>query len=115
MHQTTPLVTSIASGSGINGSYKRCKFGVWSVIDSDVAGLLMLLSNDPVASSSRDPTVGAPGATGELGDETGDTQGKYPSVLGDTINTGETSTVLKSSCILFGDSCTDDKRDTYNS
>ena len=105
---------SIASGSGTNGSDKRCKFAVWSVIDSDVAGLPWLLSNDPVTSSSREPTAGAASETAELGDETGETQGKYMLVLGDTANTGKTSSVLKSksSRTLSGDSCTDDKRDS---
>ena len=54
----------------------------------------MLLSNDPVALSSREPTVSAAGETGEFGDVTGETQGKYPSVLGDTVNMGKTSRVL---------------------
>ena len=51
----------------------------------------MLLSNDPVASSSREPTVGA---AGETSDVKGETQGNYPSVLGDTVITGKTSSVI---------------------
>ena len=53
----------------------------------------MLLSNDPVASSSREPTVTAASETGKLGDVT-DAQGKYRSVLGDTVNMGKTLSVL---------------------
>ena len=93
---------------------KKCKFTAWSVIDSDVAGLPMLLSNDPLASSSREPTAGAAGETGDLGNKTGKTQGTYPSVLGNTV---KTSIVLKSksSRTLFSDSYTGDKHDTCDS
>ena len=68
---------------------QRFKFAAWSVTDSDIAGLPMVLSRDPVASSSGEPTANAasePGETGEPCDETWETRGT--SVLGDTGNTG---------------------------
>ena len=61
---------STVSGSGINGEVISCKFAAWSVIDSDVAGLPMVLSRDAGASSGREP------ATGEPGDETGELRGR---------------------------------------
>ena len=79
------------------------------MIDNDVTGLPMLLSNDPVAPFSRDLVAGVTGEHGvlrafidEIGvlrafiDEIGDRLGKYPSFLGETVYTGNTSMVPKS-------------------
>ena len=45
------LRTSTVSESGISGGVKSCRFAVWSVMDSDMAGLPMALSRDSAASS----------------------------------------------------------------
>ena len=60
----------------------------------------MVLSNDPVTSFSRETVAGVTGESGVLtrsfGDEIWDTLGKYPSFLGETGNTGNTSMISKS-------------------
>ena len=80
-------------------------------MDSDVAGLLVVLSRDAATSSGREP---AASDARDSGDETGERRVRYPPDLGDSANTGNTSRVfrLKSNRTLLGDSCTDDKCDT---
>ena len=68
-------------------------------MDYDVTGLPTVLTNDPVASSIREPVAGATGEPGVLrafGVEIGGILGKYPSFLGETAYIGNTSMVSKS-------------------
>ena len=106
--------TSIVSGNGISGGVKSCRFAVWSMMDSDVAGLPMVLSRDAAASSGREPAASDARNEGDSGDEIGARRGRYPPDLEDVANTGNTSTVSrsKSNHTLLGDSCTNDKCDT---
>ena len=65
-------------------------------MDSDVAGLQKIPSYEPVTLCSRKAPSGVSSETGEAGDETGETRGKYPVGIGDAGNTGNTSIVSKS-------------------
>ena len=66
------------------------------MIDSDVAGLLMVLSRDAAASSGREHAAGGARDKGDPGDETGERRGRYPPDLGDAANTGNTPIVPRS-------------------
>ena len=65
---------------------------MWSVIDSDVAGLAMALSREAAASSA----AGEACNKGDSGDETGEMMGRYLPDIGDAANTGNTSIVSRS-------------------